>query len=331
MTRLCVLLAAVLVWPFPARAHDIGVSKAELEALSGGRYTLSVQTGPAAAHLFAPPMLPAHCRPTGSPGGVQGRGWRRYEFSCDGALTSEHTLDLPWRRDGIMLTARWESGHEGRALFDHEAGTIRVPLAELRASSGSWTDAAVRYGVLGVEHILAGIDHLLFVLALLLVVRGAWMLVKTITSFTIAHSITLGLATLGFVDVPPRPVEVAIALSIVFLCVEIVHAQQGRIGVTYRYPWVVAFAFGLLHGLGFAGALADIGLPPGEIPFALLFFNVGVEVGQLAFVAVAVAPLAFLRRLSDLPILLDVAPAYAIGTLATHWLFERIAAMLPAA
>ncbi len=331
MTRLGLVLAAVLVWLSPARAHDIGVSKAELEALGGGRYALSVQTGPAAAHLFAPPMLPAHCRPTGNPGGVQGRGWRRYEFSCDGALTSDHTLDLPWRRDGIMLTARWESGHEGRVLFDHEAGTIRVPLAELRASSGSWTDAAVRYGVLGVEHILAGIDHLLFVLALLFVVRGAWRLVQTITAFTVAHSITLGLATFGFVDVPPRPVEVAIALSIVFLCVEIVHAQQGQIGITYRYPWVVAFAFGLLHGLGFAGALADIGLPPGEIPLALLFFNVGVEIGQLAFVAVAVAPLVCIRRRFESPTLLNVAPAYAIGTLATYWLVERIEAMLPAA
>lgn len=331
MTRLGVLLAAVLVWLSPAGAHDIGVSKAELEALSGGRYALSVQTGPAAAHLFAPPMLPAHCRPTGSPGGVQGRGWRRYEFSCGGALTSEHTLDLPWRRDGIMLTARWEGGHEARALFDHEAGAIRVRLTELRASSGSWTDAAGRYGALGIEHILTGIDHLLFVLALLLIARGAWMLVKTITSFTIAHSITLGLATFGFVDVPPRPVEVAIALSIVFLCVEIVQAQRGQIGITYRYPWVVAFAFGLLHGLGFAGALADIGLPPGEIPLALLFFNVGVEIGQLAFVAVAVAPLVFLRRLSESPAPLAVAPAYVIGTLATYWLLERIAVMMPVA
>ena len=126
-------------------------------------------------------------------------------------------------------------------------------------------------------------DHLLFVLALLLIVRGPWMLVKTITAFTVAHSITLGLAALGFINVPSRPVEAAIALCIMFLCVEIVHA------------WVVAFAFGLLHGLGFAGALADIGLPQGEIPAALLFFNVSVEIGQLIFVA-AVLLLAWMLR-----------------------------------
>ena len=131
---------------------------------------------------------------------------------------------------------------------------------------------------------MLGIDHLLFVLGLLLIVNGTWMLVKTITAFTIAHSITLALATLGFVNLPSTPVEAAIALSIVFLAVEIVNARRGRFSFTHAHPWVVAFGFGLLHGLGFAGALSEIGLPPDEIPIALLFFNVGVEIGQLMFV-----------------------------------------------
>ena len=149
------------------------------------------------------------------------------------------------------------------------------------------------YLVLGVEHILLGIDHLLFVLALLLVVKGAGRVVATVTAFTVAHSITLAAATLGLVRVPGPPVEAVIALSIVFVAAEIVHGAQGRPGLTARWPWLVAFTFGLLHGFGFAGALGEIGLPQNAIPLALFFFNVGVELGQLLFVAAfAVAALA---------------------------------------
>ena len=175
-------------------------------------------------------------------------------------------------------------------------------------------------------------DHLLFVLALLLIVRGPWMLVKTITAFTVAHSITLGLAALGFINVPSRPVEAAIALCIMFLCVEIMHVRQHNIGLIYRYPWVVAFAFGLLHGLGFAGALADIGLPQGEIPAALLFFNVSVEIGQLRFVAAVLLLAWMLRGLHvEKQNWAKVVPAYIIETLATYWFLERVGSIvLPA-
>ena len=141
------------------------------------------------------------------------------------------------------------------------------------------------YLKLGVEHILFGVDHLLFVLALLIITDGTMRLIKTVTAFTVAHSITLTAATLGFVHVPQPPVEATIALSIVFVAAEIVHQRGGREGITARAPWVVAFTFGLLHGFGFAGALSEIGLPQGDIPLALLFFNVGVEVGQLLFIA----------------------------------------------
>ena len=196
------------------------------------------------------------------------------------------------------------------------------------ASLGLFNNRSEQPLGLGIEHILTGIDHLLFVLALMIMVQGAWSLVKTVTGFTIAHSITLGLATLGFINVPTRPVEAAIALSIAFVCAEIVYAQQGREGITYRYPWLVAFAFGLLHGLGFAGALSNIGLPPNEIPIALLFFNVGVEIGQLLFVVVVIAAIRLLTRL---PLLqwhrLRTATVYVIGTLATFWVLERTAAI----
>jgi hypothetical protein len=248
-----------------------------------------------------------------------------FEFTCEGGLTAADRLDLSWARCGVMLTAKWLGGSEAKVLFRNEAGVITVPLSELRAESGSWLDAAKRYTVLGVEHILLGIDHLLFVLGLLLIVRGPWMLVKTITAFTVAHSITLGLATLGLVTTPPRPVDAAIALSIVFLAVEILHARQGRFGLTYRHPWVVAFGFGLLHGLGFAGALTGIGLAQSEIPVALLFFNVGVEIGQLMFVCAFLLLHWSFRQLEvrwSRPA--QAMPVYLIGTAATYWLMQRI-------
>lgn len=178
---------------------------------------------------------------------------------------------------------------------------------------------------LGVGHILYGIDHLLFVLGLLLIVREYGQLLKTITAFTVAHTITLALAVLGVVRISPTPVEAVIALSIVFLAVELAQRNRGaQIGLTYRRPWIVAFAFGLLHGFGFAGTLSRIGIPRTDIPTALLFFNVGVEAGQLAFVA---AFLAFAHSLRSLeirwPAWVRPVPAYAIGSVASFWLVQR--------
>jgi hydrogenase/urease accessory protein HupE len=182
------------------------------------------------------------------------------------------------------------------------------------------------YFVLGVEHILGGIDHLLFVLALLLIVRGSRRIIATVTAFTVAHSVTLAAATLGWVHVPGPPVEAIIALSIVFVASEVVHARQGRAGLTEQAPWIVAFSFGLLHGFGFAGALAEVGLPQAAIPLALLTFNVGVEVGQLMFVA-AVLALRFVgtRFLRGEATWLPVATAYGVGAVAAFWTIERVA------
>ncbi|HTJ62409.1 MAG TPA: HupE/UreJ family protein [Alphaproteobacteria bacterium] len=185
------------------------------------------------------------------------------------------------------------------------------------------------YFGLGVEHILFGIDHLLFVTGLVLIVRRPWRLAKTITAFTVAHSITLALATLGFVHVPPAPVEAAIALSIVFLARELVRASRGESGLTVRQPWIVAFAFGLLHGFGFAGALAEVGLPRHDIPLALLLFNLGVEAGQLIFIALLLALRAAILRLAPrMPLVAARIPTYAIGAAAAFWLIQRVTVVL---
>jgi len=217
---------------------------------------------------------------------------------------------------------------------------VRITLADgktvtqiLKPSSPSFTVLgsgkaridALGYVELGIGHILYGIDHLLFVLGLLLIVKATRLLLKTITAFTIAHTITLGLATFGVVHLSPRPIEAVIAMSIVFLAVEIVQSQRGIVRLTYNKPWLVAFAFGLLHGFGFAGTLAQIGLPPHDIPAALLFFNIGVETGQIVFV---IAFLAFIRSLRELDIKWPAwsyqIPPYAIGSLASFWFLQRI-------
>jgi hydrogenase/urease accessory protein HupE len=202
--------------------------------------------------------------------------------------------------------------------------TYSEPAARIPVEPDGWNVAA-EYLALGVDHILFGVDHLLFVLALLLVSSGTWPLIKTVTAFTLAHSLTLGLATLGFVHVPPAPVEAVIALSIVFVAAEIIHTRQERKGITAQAPWLVAFTFGLLHGFGFAGALSEVGLPQGHIPTALLFFNLGVEAGQLLFIGGALGLMAALRHVRiHLPRWSELIPPYAIGSVAMFWVFQRL-------
>jgi hypothetical protein len=183
---------------------------------------------------------------------------------------------------------------------------------------------ALGYVELGVQHILLGVDHLLFVLGLLLIVSDRWMLVKTITSFTLAHSITLAVATLGYASAPLPPLNAAIALSILFLGPEIVRRWRGETSFTMEHPWVVAFAFGLLHGFGFASGLAAMGLPAAEIPLALLLFNVGVEMGQVAFVLLVILLERSFRVLEvRWPAAIAHFPGYAVGTLGAYWTIQR--------
>ncbi len=203
-----------------------------------------------------------------------------------------------------------------------------VEIAEARGTAAT----ALTFLSQGVEHILLGVDHLLFVFGLLLIVRTPWMLVKTITAFTLAHSITLAIATLGYAHVPAPPLNAAIALSILFLGPEIVRVWRGETSFTIRHVWIVAFAFGLLHGFGFASGLAAIGLPDGDIPLALLMFNVGVELGQLAFVALI---LLMRRAFKELeirwPRWAELFPAYVVGSLGAFWTIQRLVLMVEGA
>jgi hydrogenase/urease accessory protein HupE len=192
------------------------------------------------------------------------------------------------------------------------------------ASSRGWIEVASVYLLQGMRHILEGFDHLLFVFGLMLLVKSGWMLVKTITAFTVAHSLTLAVATYGFLHVPAAPLEAAIAASILFLGVEVVRAQQGRVGLAARWPWAIAFAFGLLHGVGFAIGLSMLGLPSSAIPMALVSFNLGVEVGQLLFVAVILLSAFALRQLHlGWPRVVLRAPVYVVGCLGAYWMIER--------
>jgi len=198
------------------------------------------------------------------------------------------------------------------------------PWVEIVSQRSAW-QVVGDYTVLGVEHILSGFDHLTFVFALILIVSGARRLLITVTSFTLAHSITLAGATLGVMWVPGPPVEATIALSILFLASELVKVNRGQPSLTALYPWIVAFVFGLLHGLGFAGALSDVGLPQNEVPLALLMFNVGVELGQLFFIAVILVLIMALRKVRfEWPAWARQVPAYGIGGVAAFWFIERV-------
>lgn len=202
------------------------------------------------------------------------------------------------------------------------------PQVELRGER-PWYASAGEYTALGFHHILQGIDHLLFVLGLLLIVKGRMVLLKTVTAFTVAHSITLAVATLGFARAPLPPLNASIALSILFLGPEIVRSRRGETSVTIRYPWLVAFAFGLLHGFGFASGLTTTGMPRAELPFALLFFNVGVELGQLVFVVTALALARSFRTLEvQWPRWVEALPGYTVGGLGAYWTIQRTAILL---
>jgi len=203
-----------------------------------------------------------------------------------------------------------------------EAPATTIPDAQ------PWMDVAATFFVLGIEHILFGFDHLLFVLALLLLISDLRRLLAAVTAFTLAHSLTLAGTTLGWIALPSAPVEAIIALSILFLAVETARVRAGRTSLTAQAPWLAAFAFGLLHGFGFASALREIGVPDDSVATALLFFNLGVEAGQLAFIgAVLLGVLAWRRLPITIPEWVGLGPCYAIGTVAAFWFIERTAAI----
>ena len=269
------------------------------------------------------PKLPDNCDAAFPPSAqiIDNAYTERATFQCAGGIVGETVVI-----DGLSSTFT-----EVLARVIRPDGATQV--ARLTPSAPSFvveetpdTFAVISsYLLFGFSHILGGFDHLLFVLALLILVPNMRVLIWTITAFTVAHSITLAVATLGFVNFPQPPVEAIIALSIVFVASEIIHVSQGRPGLTQRRPWIVAFTFGLLHGFGFAGALTEVGLPEQAIPLALLFFNVGVELGQLAFVAAVLLSIALAKRvLGTTPTWMPTATAYAIGMVASYWTIDRL-------
>jgi hypothetical protein len=305
-----------------ADAHEIRPAYVELRETAVGEFDLTAKV-PARGRerLALHPVLPDGCTASFVRETWTGDAHVAHAVvRCPGGLTGRITVEglTGTMVDVLLRIVRLDGSAQVSRL------TAAAPSAKVEPAPRS-AQVAVTYLVLGMEHIVLGVDHLLFVLALLVLVGPTRRLVSTVTAFTIAHSLTLAAATLGVVDVPTRPIEAMIALSIVFVAAEIVHARQGRAGLTMRQPWVVAFIFGLLHGFGFAGALAEVGLPAQAIPLALLFFNLGVELGQLLFVALLVAVSALVGG-APLPrwSWAGHVPPYAIGALAAYWTIERL-------
>ena len=318
-----IFLAVAILWSFEAGAHEVRPGYLHVKQVDTETYDVLWRVparGELRMSLYA--RLPESCRTRG-----EVRAWQqggafieRWVSDCPDGLTGQEI-----RIDGLSATMT-----DVLARYERMDGTVQVERLTPSSysftvtDSDSWQQVARAYTALGVEHILLGVDHLLFVLALLMIVANWRKLIATVTAFTAAHSMTLAAATLGWVHVPQSPVEAVIALSILFVAVEIVHWRQGRPGITRQKPWLVAFTFGLLHGFGFAGALTEIGLPEHAIPLALLFFNVGVEAGQLLFISAVFLVWSILQKFSW-PAWAWRIPVYGIGGMAAFWTIERIA------
>ena len=245
-----------------------------------------------------------------------------YTIVCsEGLIDGKITIDgLQNTKTDLLLRMEFLDKTSQTELLRASKNSYRV------TASASKLEVVKTYTWLGITHILLGFDHLMFVFALLLIVNSLRKLLWTITAFTLAHSITLVGSALGYLYLPQKPVEAMIALSILFLAVELMHEKKGKVGMTSKYPWIIAFSFGLLHGFGFAGALAELGLPQNALSLALIFFNVGVEIGQLIFISIVLSIGLILHKLNQ-PILLEKSKTvvvYIIGSLSTFWLIERI-------
>jgi len=320
------LLASGLAVP-TAEAHEARPAYLEIKETSPNQFSVTWRT-PVLAGMRLPVVLamPADVKNLKEPveqeladsllerrwidAGAIGLAGKRIEFRGLQATITD-----------VLVRVQTLDGQESTTLVHPSKAWMEV------ARSRGLLSVAGSYTLLGIEHIGFGIDHLLFVLALLIISNSTVRLLKTVTAFTVAHSITLALATLGFVHVPSKPVEATIALSIVFVASEIVHRREGRSGIATQSPWIVAFCFGLLHGFGFAGALNELGLPQNHIPAALFFFNVGVELGQIAFITVVLVFISLVRRIPlRVPRWAKLVPPYAIGSVAMFWVIQRVVA-----
>jgi hydrogenase/urease accessory protein HupE len=325
MRWLILAILAIFSLARPLAAHESRPAFLDVREFAPGQYEVVWKRPMRGEYVIGFTVgWPEGCAPTiKSESPVPGASITRMLLDCGekGLVGGTIAIDrLPETSAEVLVRVEFADGTSQTQLLRPASPSVTVVGPRSAFAVGA------EYLRLGFDHILAGIDHLIFVLGLTLLVGGGWRLVKTITAFTVAHSITLALSTLGLVRVSQAPVEAAIALSIVFLARELLMLRQGQPGLTSRAPWLVAFIFGLLHGLGFAGALREIGLPQGDIPLALLAFNMGVEAGQLAFVAVVLVVMAASKRIySDtVPKWLGQVPAYAIGIIAAFWTLERI-------
>jgi hydrogenase/urease accessory protein HupE len=339
MTRSLLLLLLCTLWlARPAEAHEVRPAFLEIRELgpetfdvlwkvpARGEYRLSLHV-----------RLPGECSGAPQEGSFVGAAFvEKWQVKCPGGLVGrEISIEgLSATRTDVLVRIERADGTTQTTRLTPEQVSFEV------AAAPSGFEVSKTYFVLGVEHILLGVDHLLFVLGLLFLVGNWKQLVGTITAFTVAHSITLAGATLGLVYAPQAPIEATIALSVMFVAAEVLHRAQGKVGLAARAPWIVAFVFGLLHGFGFSGALREVGLPQKDIPLALLFFNVGVEAGQLMFIAAVVLVLSAVTRLLRKPghgehgpwyseAMIRVPVAYVIGSVAAFWTVQRVVGFWP--
>jgi hydrogenase/urease accessory protein HupE len=328
LRRFVVLLVALAAFAPAAFAHEIRPAFLQIHEVEPATYDILWKT-PAQGdmRLALNVILPTTCTNVSEPRSalVNGAVIQRWRTACDGGLVGK---ELAVENLSSTLTdtiIRFEP-------FEGQPKTLRLtpdkPFGLLPLKQ-SWAEVGSTYFGLGVEHILLGFDHLMFVLALLILVGDVKRLIGAVTAFTMAHSLTLAGTTFGWIKLSSAPVEATIALSIMFVAVEIMRAQAGRDSLTARLPWIASFGFGLLHGFGFAGALREIGIPEDAVGLSLLFFNLGVEVGQLVFIAGVLALMWAWRRFAPAPpVWAWRAPVYAIGAMSAFWFVERTAGIL---
>ncbi len=329
LLTLALALAALLGIVRGASAHEIRPALLQIEEKEPGLFDV-IWKVPVKNNVVPDirPVFPEFMKQIGRTAKqmLPGTKLERSTYNSNGKPIVGETLTidrLSTMQIDVLVRLKLADGSTHSAILRPDIPFFVVPA---RAAKG---EVAWSYWRMGLVHILEGVDHLLFLLALLFLVNGFWNLLKTITAFTLAHSVTLALASLGIVNVPPAPTEAIIALSIVFLAAELVRKYSGETGLTQRYPWMVAGFFGLFHGLGFAGALTKIGLPAHEILLALLTFNIGVETGQILFIVAVVAVLEVLRRVPvQIPEGAWRLVPYSIGGIAAFWTIERVVSFI---
>lgn len=319
MRRFLRLWLMVLFWAcsFSARAeaHSFDAATLTLTEVADGKFAIDWRTtAETLKGLREPAQYPKSCQQQGA------------LLEC-GPLGLVGAIDFPWLAGGessVTVLIDWRNGSRLMRVLNGRSSSLTVYGIPASAGLRFLAPIALDYTRLGIEHILTGFDHLMFVLAITILVQSKKAMIKAITAFTVAHSVTLAATVFGWLNLPSAAVETTIALSIVLACSECLREKDS---LARRAPWLVTFAFGLLHGMGFASALLETGLPEKHVPSALLFFNVGVELGQLAAIALFIAVGWLVTRIERRPVWTTRAFVYAMGSVAAYWSLERGAAM----